>query len=122
MPYRKARNSTDDHYAAPVTVYVNGCVLEACRIEASRLKWARSGAGRTESYVKAPSLATSGQVRHPGFGKDLPGHVGDVEAQGRNPITQHHTTSWAAAKKYQIRRRESVRMRILRPCRLLLNR
>ena len=41
MPYRKARNSTDDHYAAPVTIYVNGCVLEACRIEASRLKWAR---------------------------------------------------------------------------------
>lgn len=82
MPYRKARNSTDDHYAAPVTIYVNGCVLEACRIEASRLKWARSGAGRTESYVKAPSLATSGQVRHPGFGKDLPGHVGVCRGSG----------------------------------------
>ena len=73
--------------------------FETCRIAASRSIWARLAGRnqrRTESYVRTPSIAVSGQDHLPAFGQDLPGRV---KTQGQKPMKRERTTSWPVAER-----------------------
>src|SRR5690242_5432079 len=71
--------------------------FEACRIAASRSMWAPL-AGRTESFARTPSIATSSQDHLPVSGQDLPRRVNN---QGQDPMELPRATSWAATEMFE---------------------
>jgi hypothetical protein len=66
IPYRMAKCGHEDHLATPVTSSVVGEVrgMWNCSLVFRPMVCARL-AGRTESYVRTPSIATSGQYQLP---------------------------------------------------------
>lgn len=110
VPYQKAKNSNEDHLAAPVTTFMSGRGSMHVELQ-PRAPCGNGSAGRTESYVRTPSIATPGQDHLPVFGQDLPEVY---QYSGSNPMKRQRTTLWAGCNLNVADGRAIVHLRIIR--------